>query len=161
MTEVKAVLFWNAELPIVKTESGILTKVKPLLKNAELPILVTESGIMTEVKAVRLRPLNALLPILVTESGIIASPTQSVFPVTTLELMEKDPLEPTPVQATIVAPFAKPGVIKEPDNSRQTTMTLKVTVDFFILFLNEIISLFIQPRSLIRIGGNQFKTDFR
>ena len=35
---------------------------------------------------------------------------------------------------------AKLGVIKVPDNIRQTTITLKDTVDFFILFLKEIIN---------------------
>jgi hypothetical protein len=38
------------------------------------------------------------------------------------------------------APFAKLGVIKDPDNSRQTTITLKDSVDFFILFLKGIIT---------------------
>ena len=30
---------------------------------------------------------------------------------------------------------AKPGETKEPDNNRQTTITFKDNVDFFILFL--------------------------
>jgi hypothetical protein len=110
-----------------------------LLLKALLPILVTELGIVTEVNAVS--PKKALLPILVTPDGIVASPAQEVFPVTTFELIVKEPV----VQGTIVAPFAKPGVINEPDNSRQTTITLKDNVDFFILFLKEIISPLANP----------------
>lgn len=46
-----------------------------------------------------------------TPLGIITSPMHAVFPVTTFKLILKEPLEPTPVQGTIVAPFAITGVI--------------------------------------------------
>jgi hypothetical protein len=40
---------------------------------------------------------------------------------------------------------AKLGVINEPDNSTQTTITFKDNADCFLLFLKEIISLLTNP----------------
>ena len=60
----------KAYSPILVTEFGIVTDVKPLQpEKAQSPILVTEFGIVTDVKP--MQSLKAVYPIFVTEFGIV------------------------------------------------------------------------------------------
>lgn len=61
---------WNALLPMLLTEDGIVIDVIPLAPwKALVPMLLTEDGIVTDVKLVARK--NALAPMIVTESGIL------------------------------------------------------------------------------------------
>ena len=69
VTDVRPLQPLKALSPMLVTELGIVTEVRPQYMKACVPMLVTELGMVTKVRP--LQPEKAYSPMLVTELGII------------------------------------------------------------------------------------------